>query len=74
MLKRGRMTEDQGQFRKASLTCHCNLPFDFPGGSVVENPPANPGNTGDTGSIPGQKDLLEGEMTTHSSTLAWKIP
>ena len=25
--------------------------WDFPGGSVVKNPPANPG---DTGSIPGQ--------------------
>ena len=25
----------------------------FPGGSVVQNEPANAGNTGDTGSIPG---------------------
>ena len=25
----------------------------FPGGSVVKNPPANAGGTGDTGSIPG---------------------
>ena len=25
----------------------------FPGGSVVKNPPANAGDTGDTGSIPG---------------------
>ena len=31
----------------------------FPGGSVVENPPAN---AGDVGSIPGQEDLLEKEM------------
>ena len=25
----------------------------FPGGTVVKNPPANAGDTGDTGSIPG---------------------
>ena len=25
----------------------------FPGGSVVKNPPANAGDTGDSGSIPG---------------------
>ena len=31
----------------------------FPGGSVVENPPAN---AGDVGSIPGQEDPLEKEM------------
>ena len=24
--------------------------------------------------VPGQEDLLEKEMATHSSTLAWKIP
>ena len=29
---------------------------------------------GDTGSIPGLKDLLEKEMTTYSSILAWEIP
>ena len=31
-------------------------------------------NAGDPGSIHGQEDLLEKEMATHSSTLAWKIP
>ena len=31
-------------------------------------------NTGDPGSIPGREDPLEKEMTTHFSTLAWKIP
>ena len=31
-------------------------------------------NAGDTGSILGQEDPLEEEMTTHSSILAWKIP
>ena len=41
------------------------------GGLVVRNPPANAGNTG---SILGQEDLLEGEMATHSSILAWEIP
>ena len=44
------------------------------GGSVVKNPPANAGDTGDTGSIPGWKDPLEKEMATHSSILARKTP
>ena len=53
--------------RTKLLTC-----FGFPGGSVVKNLPAN---AGDLGSIPrGQEDLLEKEMATHSSILAWKIP
>jgi len=38
---------------------------------VVKNLPAN---IGDTVSILGQEDPLEGEMATHSSILAWKIP
>ena len=42
----------------------------FPGGSGVKNPPAN---AGASGSIPGQEDLLEKEMETHSSILAWEI-
>ena len=29
---------------------------------------------GDLGSIPGWEDLLEKEMATHSSILAWRIP
>ena len=45
--------------------------MDFPGGSMVKNPPAN---EGDTGSIPGWEDLLEKEMAAHSSILAWRIP
>ena len=36
----------------------------FLGGSVVKNPPANVGDTGDA--------VLE--MATHSSILAWEIP
>ena len=31
-------------------------------------------NEGDPGSIPGREDVLEKEMATHSSILAWKIP
>ena len=41
--------------------------MDFPGGSVVKNPPAS---TGDAGSIPGREDTLEKEMATHFSILA----
>ena len=41
------------------------------GAPVVENLPAN---TGDTSSIPGQEDPLEEEMATHSSILSWEIP
>ena len=31
-------------------------------------------NAGDLGSIVGREDLLEKEMATHSSILAWEIP
>ena len=41
------------------------------GGSVAKNPPAN---AGDAVWSLGQEDLLEKEMTTHSSILAWEIP
>ena len=33
----------------------------FPGGTVVNNPPANTGDTGDAGSIPGSGRSLGGE-------------
>ena len=33
---------------------------DFPGGAVVKNPPASPGDTGDTGLIPGLGRSLRG--------------
>ena len=46
----------------------------FPGGSMVKNPPASAGDTGDMGLIPGREDPLEEEMATHSSFLTWKIP
>ena len=41
---------------------------------LVKNPPANAGDAGDLGSIPGQEDPLEKEMATHSSVFAWRIP
>ena len=45
----------------------------FPGGTVVKNLPANAGDTGDVGSIPGSGRSLEVEIATHSSILAWKF-
>ena len=44
---------------------------DFPGGSDGK---ASAYNVGDLGSTLGREDLLEKEMATHSSILAWKIP
>ena len=41
---------------------------------MVHNAPANAGDTGDAGSIPGQEDPLEQEIATGSSILAWDIP
>ena len=41
---------------------------------MVKNPPANAGDAGDMGLIPRSGDLLEKEMATHSSILAWRIP
>ena len=44
------------------------------GAPVVKNPPANAGDSRDTGSVPGLGRSLEKEMATHSSILAWEIP
>ena len=41
---------------------------------MVKNPPANAGDTGGAGSIPGSGRSPEEETATHSSVLAWKIP
>ena len=41
---------------------------------MVKNPPANVGDTRDTGLIPGSRRSQEKEMATHSRTLAWKNP
>ena len=46
----------------------------FPGGTIVNNPPADVGDARDAGLIPGQGDPLEEGMATHSSVLAWRIP
>ena len=45
----------------------------FPGGTVVEKPPASAGDTGDAASVPGSGRSLEKEVATHSSVLAGKI-
>ena len=41
---------------------------------VVKNPPANAGDGGEVGSVPGCEDPLEEGTATHSSILAWRIP
>ena len=48
----------------------------FRGGSVIKNLPANAGDAGDMGLIPGLGRSPEGEhgMATHSNILAWRIP
>ena len=43
----------------------------FPGGSVVNNPPAN---AGDMNLTLGPEEPLEKGMAAHSSFLAWRIP
>ena len=59
--------------RSISNSCeeHGLALWDFSGGSVVNNPPAN---AGDAGSISCQEDPLEKETATHSNILAWEIP
>ena len=46
----------------------------FPGGSVVKNPPAVQEMSEKWVQSLGQEDLLEEEMATHPSILAWTIP
>ena len=48
-----------------------SFPGDFPGGSVVKNPPAN---AGDVGSVPRSGRSPGEENGTHSGVLAWRIP
>ena len=50
------------------------LSRDFPGGSVVKNPPATAGDTRAAGLIPVSGRSPEEGMATHSSILAWRIP
>ena len=40
---------------------------------VVKNLTANAGDLKDAGSIPGQEDPLEEDMTIHTTVLAWEI-
>ena len=40
-------------------------------GRVIKKPPADAGNAGDEGLIPGPEDPLEKETATHSGILAW---
>ena len=46
----------------------------FPDGSVVKNLPANAGDTGDVGLIPGPGRSPRAGNGNHSSVLAWRIP
>ena len=60
----------------ARLTRQVTLSFTsgFPGSLLVENPPANVGDSRDSGSIPGSEDPLEEGMATPSHVLACRIP
>ena len=46
----------------------------FLDGSAVKNPPAMQETQRTQVQFLGQEDVLEEEMVTHSSILAWKIP
>ena len=65
--------KEDWNFQICCLMSPCENFLWYTVGSIVKNLPANSGDTGYVGSIPGWKDLEE-EMTTHSSILAWKIP
>ena len=59
--------------------CTCPMlfstpPVGFPSSSVVNNLPANTGDMGNPGSIPGWARYPEEGMATHSSILAWWVP
>ena len=43
----------------------------FPGGSAAKSRPANAGDVGDAGSIPGREDPLEKETATPMDRGAW---
>ena len=59
-------------FQGGCIILHApNHILDFPGGSMVKNPPAMQENW--VRSL-GQEDPLEMEMATYSSILAWRIP
>ena len=60
------MKKECSNYCTIALISHINCP----GGSDSK---ASAYNVGDLGSIPGLEDLLEKEIATHSSILAWKI-
>ena len=47
---------------------------EFPRWHCVKNLPANAGDSRDAVRSLGQEDLMEWEMATHASILAWEIP
>ena len=52
-----------------------NIYLSFLGGSLVNNPPGMQETQKTKSSdLPGQEDLLEEDMATHSSILAWRVP
>ena len=50
------------------------LSLDFPGGTIAKNPPANAGDSGDVGSIPGLGRSPGGGKSNPLQYFAWKIP
>ena len=56
-----------------SILVSSSTNWGFPDGSAVKNLPAKAGDIRDLGLIPGQENLLEKEMATHSGILAWEI-
>ena len=54
--------------------CLINIYRVFPGSMVVKNPPANAGDTRDTGWIPRSGRSPGVGNGKHPSILAWKIP
>ena len=59
---------------KAQLQFLSPLQIDFPGSSLVKNPPTSAGDARYTGLICASGRSPEEEMATHSSILAWRIP
>ena len=51
-----------------------HITYGFPRGSAVKNPPAVQEMKGSRVGSLGREDPLEGEIATHSSILAGKIP
>ena len=67
----------EAAFNQKRLPTWCSVVtyMDFPGGSVVKNPPAiREMWVRWVRKILGQEDPLEKEMAAHSSILAWEIP